>query len=189
MLTFDHFSHYNGRGAASASTMSMKSSSLITPTPGETTPSCSESRTTRRDTYNIETMCEVYASSGERWQAFPWTRQDGGDFQVLLHFSADRQLPDSAQHSRRTGKHERDRPRLGGRWQWGRRNCERDINVAISQGFGTIFKLDLAGAVLIARDLWRACRMTYWSRRKAAGCDCAGDTMRYVVMLAESLAA
>jgi hypothetical protein len=40
-----------------------------------------------RDTYNIDTMVEIYsATTGERLKVWPWTRQEIGDFQVFYNF-------------------------------------------------------------------------------------------------------
>jgi hypothetical protein len=185
---FDHFSHYNGRGGGVGQYYVYEKLEPDYAAPGEPTAIMfSVQDHDGRDTYNIETMVEVYASSGERVTAFPWTRQDVGDFQVFYTFPqvgsyqivlsiADGQINTNAiDPPRRT---------LG---SMAGCNCERVIlNVAISQGFGTIFNSTLAGGVFGSLGIFGAVLgMTYWSRRKKGRFVTApGDTMRYIVMLA-----
>lgn len=185
---FDHFSHYNGRGGGVGQYYVYEKLEPDYAEPGEPTAIMfSVQDHDGRDTYNIETMVEVYASSGERLEAFPWTRQDVGDFQVFYTFPqvgsyqivlsiADGQVNTNAI----------DPPRRALSSGAGC-NCERAIfNVAISQGFGTIFNSTLAGAVFGSLGIFGAVLgMTYWSRRKSGRVVTApGDTMRYIVMLA-----
>lgn len=185
---FDHLSHYNGRGGTAGQYYVHEALEPDYAAPGEPTAVMfSVQDHDGRDTYNIETMVEVYASSGERLEALPWTRQDVGDFQVFYTFPqvgsyqivlsvADGQVNTNAIDPPR-----RTLSSVAGC------NCERVIfNVAISQGFGTIYNSTLAGAVFGSLGIFGAVLgLTYWSRRKSGRFVAApGDTMRYVVMLA-----
>lgn len=185
---FDHLSHYNGRGGTSGQYYVHEALDPDYAAPGEPTAIMfSVQDHDGRDTYDIETMVEVYASSGDRLAAFPWTKQDVGDFQVFYTFpqvgsyQIVLSIADGPVNSNGI-----DPPRrtLG---SVSTCNCERVIfNVAISQGFGTIYTSTLAGAVFGSLGIFGAVLgVTYWSRRKSGRFVTApGDLMRYAVMLA-----
>jgi len=185
---FEHFSHYNGRGDGAAQYYVYEALEPDYAAPGEPTAIMfSVQDHDGRDTYNIETMVEVYASSGERVKAFPWTKQDVGDFNVFYNFpkvGGYQVVLSIADGPVNTNAIDPARGTLGSTTGC---NCERLIfNVAISQGFGTIYSSALVGGVFGSLGIFGAVLgLTYWSRRKSGKFVTApGDTMRYVVMLA-----
>jgi hypothetical protein len=132
-------------------------------------------------------MVEVYASSGERVKAFPWTKQDIGDFTVFYTFpqvGSYQIVLSIADGPVNTNAIDPPRNTLGSNAGC---NCERLIfNVAISQGFGSIYSSTLAVAVFGSLGIFGAVLgMTYWSRRRSGRfAGAPGDTARYIVMLA-----
>jgi hypothetical protein len=140
-----------------------------------------------RDTYDIETMAEVYASTGERLQAWPWTKQDIGDFEVFYTFpqSGSYQVVLSIADGP-VNTNAIDPPR-GTLSSVASCNCERLIfNAAVSEGFGTIYVSTIASAVFVPLGIFGlVLGLTYWSRKKSGQFVAApGDTVRYIVTLA-----
>ncbi|HKZ61697.1 MAG TPA: hypothetical protein VJZ68_04680 [Nitrososphaera sp.] len=185
---FDHFSHYNGRGDGVGQYYVYEALEPDYAAPGEPTAIMfSIQDNDGRDTYNIETMVEVYASSGERLKAFPWTKQDVGDFSVFYTFpqvGGYQIVLSIADGPVNINAIDPPRGTLGSSSGC---NCERLIfNAAISQGFGTIYNATLAGAVFGPLAIFGAVLgLTYWSKKKSGKFASApGDTMRYVVTLA-----
>lgn len=185
---FDHFSHYNGRGDGVGQYYVYEALEPDYAAPGEPAAIMfSVQDHDGHDTYNIETMVEVYASSGERVKAFPWTKQDVGDFSVFYTFpliGSYQIVLSIADGPVNTNAIDPPRGTLGSAAGC---NCERLIfNVAVSQGFGTIYSSALVGGVFGSLGIFGAVLgLTYWSRRKSGKFVTApGDTMRYVVMLA-----
>jgi hypothetical protein len=185
---FEHFSHYNGKGDGIGPYYVYEALDPDYAGPGEPTAIMfSVQDHDGHDTYNIETMVEVYSSSGERVKAFPWTKQDMGDFQVFYTFPnigsyqivlsiADGPVNNNAI----------DPPR-GTLGSTSGCNCERLVfNAAISQGFGTIYNATLATAVFGPLAIFGVVLgTTYWSKKKKGQFVSApGDTMRYIVTLA-----
>lgn len=185
---FDHLSHYNSRGDGVGQYYVYAALEPDYAAPGEPTAIMfSVQDGEGHDTYDIETMVEVYASSGERIKAFPWTKQDVGDFQVFYTFPqvgsyqvvlsvADGQVNTDAIDPPRTALSS-----VAGC------NCERAIfNFAISQGFGLVFNSTLAGAVFGSLGIFGAVLgLTYWNKKKSGKfASEAGDIARYVVTLA-----
>jgi hypothetical protein len=132
-------------------------------------------------------MTEVYSSSGERLQAFPWTKQDVGDFELFYTFPYEGSY--QVVLSIATGEvnsNSIDPPRstLAGRAGC---ECERLVfNVAISDDFGTIFVSTIAGAVFVPLALFGGVLgLTYWSKKKSGKFVMApGDMVRYIVTFA-----
>jgi hypothetical protein len=185
---FDHFSHYNGRGDGVGQYYVYEKLEPDYAAPGEPAAIMfSVQDSDGHDTYNIETMIEVYASSGERLKAFPWTKQVVGDFSVYYTFPeiGSYQIVFSiADGAVNTNAIDPSRGTLGITTGC---NCERLIfNVAISQGFGTIYTSSLAAAVFVPLAIFGAVLgLTYRSRRKSGQVVGApGDTVRYIVTLA-----
>jgi hypothetical protein len=185
---FEHFSHYNGRGDGVGQYYVYEALEPDYAAPGEPAAIMfSVQDRDGRDTYNLETMVEVYASSGERVKAFPWTKQDVGDFSVFYTFPqvGSYQIVLSIADGP-VNMNAIDPPRgiLGSAFGC---NCERLIfNVSISQGFGTIYNATLATAVFGPLAIFGAVLgLTYWSKKKSGQFASApGDTMRYIVTLA-----
>ncbi len=185
---FEHFSHYNGRGEGIGQHYVYEALEPDYSSPGEPTAIMfSVQDHDGHDTYDLETMVEVYASSGERVKAFPWTKQDVGDFSIFYTFpkvgsyQIVLSIADGPVNINTVDAQRRTLSSVVGC------NCERVIfNVAISQGFGTIYNSTLAGAVFGSIGIFGAVLgITYWSRRKSGKFVTApGDIMKYVVMLA-----
>jgi uncharacterized membrane protein len=185
---FEHFSHYNGRGDGVGQYYVYEALEPDYASPGEPTAIMfSVQDRDGRDTYNIETMVEIYAASGERVKAFPWTKQDVGDFTVFYAFpqvGSYQIVLSIADGPVNTNAIDPPRNTLGSTSGC---SCERLIfNVAISQGFGTIYNATIATAVFGPLAIFGAVLgLTYWSRKKSGRFVSApGDTMRYVVTLA-----
>ncbi len=185
---FEHFSHYNGRGDGVGPYYVYEALEPDYAAPGEPTAIMfSIQDHDGHDTYNLETMVEVYAASGERVKAFPWTKQDVGDFSVFYTFpqvGSYQIVLSIANGPVNTNAIDPPRSTLGSTAGC---NCERLVfNAAISQGFGTIYNTTLATAVFGPLAIFGAVLgMTYWSKKKSGQFVSApGDTMRYVVTLA-----
>jgi hypothetical protein len=185
---FEHFSHYNGRGAGVGQYYVYEALEPDYAAPGEPTAIMfSVQDLDGHDTYNIETMVEVYSSSGERIKAFPWTKQEIGDFSVFYtfpHVGSYQIVLSIANGPVNTNAIDPPRGTLGSASGC---NCERMIfNAAISQGFGSIYNTTLAIAVFGPLALFGSVLgLTYWSRKKSGQFVSApGDTMRYIVTLA-----
>jgi hypothetical protein len=185
---FEHFSHYNGRGGGVGQYYVYEALEPDYASPGEPTAILfSVQDRDGRDTYNMETMVEVYASSGERLKAFPWTKLDFGDFSVFYTFpqvGSYQIVLSIADGPVNTNAIDPPRSTLGSTSGC---NCERLIfNVAISQGYGTIYNTTLATAVFGPLAIFGAVLgLTYWSRKKSKRpASAPGDTMRYIVTLA-----
>lgn len=185
---FEHFSHYNSRGDGVGEYYVFMQLDPDYATPGEPTAVMfSVQDDDGKDTYNIETMVEIYGSSGERLQAFPWTKRDVGDFAVFYTF------PHNGNYqvvlSIATGQvnsNSIDPPRTT---LTGRAGCECEripFNVAVSEDFGTIYVSTIAGAVFVPLALFGGILgLTYWNKKKSGQfVSGAGDTMRYIVTFA-----
>jgi len=150
---FDHFSHYNNRGDTVGNYYAYEALDPEYAKPNEPTALLfSVQDNDGHDTYNIITMVEVYsAATGERLKAFPWTKEDKGDFQLFYNF------PDVGNYqivlSVATGTgpvniNEIDPPRVTLSGTTGC-NCDRAIfNVSVSNSFGTIWNTAMAAAVI-----------------------------------------
>jgi hypothetical protein len=185
---FDHLAHYNARGAGVGQYYV-----FLQLDPDYTAPEepaaimFSVQDRDGRDTADIETMVEVYASNGHRIQAFPWTKQDVGDFELFYTFPYEGSY--QIVLSIATGEvnsNAVDPPRttLAGRAGC---ECERLVfNVAISNEFGTIFLSTVAGAVFVPLALFGGVLgLTYWSKKKSGKLVSApGDMVRYIVTFA-----
>jgi hypothetical protein len=185
---FEHFSHYNGRGDGIGPYYVYEALEPDYAAPDEPVAIMfSVQDHDGRDTYNLETMVEVYASSGERLKAFPWTKQDVGDFAVFYTFpqiGSYQIVLSIADGPVSTNAIDPPRNTLGSSSGC---NCERLIfNAAISQGFGTIYTATLATAIFGPLAIFGAVLgLTYWSKKKNNQYTrVPGDTIRYIVTLA-----
>ena len=185
---FDHLAHYNARGGGVGAFyvyLQLDPDYTAPEEPAAIMFSVQDGE--GRDTRNIETMVEIYASSGERLDAFPWTKQDVGDFELFYTFPFEGSY--QVVLSIATGEvnsNSIDPPRstLAGRAGC---ECERLVfNVAISEDFGTIFVSTIAGAVFVPLVLFGGVLgLTYWSKKKSGKyVSGPGDTVRYIVTFA-----
>src|SRR5690606_26018738 len=185
---FSHLSHYNSRGDGVGQYYIYAALEPDYAAPGEPTAIMfSVQDGEGRDTYNIETMVEIYASSGDRIKAFPWTKQDVGDFLVFYTFpqvgsyQVVLSIADGPVNTNTI-----DPPRVALSSVTGC-NCERVVfNFAISKGFGLVFNSTLAGAVFGSLGIFGAVLgVTYWGKKKNGEFISApGDVTRYIVTLA-----
>jgi hypothetical protein len=185
---FDHLAHYNARGGGVGDYyvyLQLDPDYTAPQEPAAVMFSVQDRE--GRDTQDIETMVEIYASSGDRLQAFPWTKQDVGDFELFYTFPYEGSY--QVVLSIATGEvnsNTIDPPRstLAGRAGC---ECERLVfNVAISEEFGTIFVSTIAGAVFVPLMLFGGVLgLTYWSKKKSGKfISGPGDTVRYIVTFA-----
>lgn len=185
---FDHLAHYNARGGGVGEYYV-----YLQLYPDYTKPAepaaimFSVQDAQGRDTRDIETMIEIYASSGERLQAFPWTKQDVGDFEIFYTFPYEgsyQVVLSIAKGEVNSNSIDPPRSTLAGRAGC---DCERLVfNVAISNEFGTIFVSTIAGAVFVPLMLFGGVLgLTYWSKKKSGKFVAApGDMVRYIVTFA-----
>ena len=185
---FDHLAHYNARGDGISDYYVYMQLEPDYTRPGEPAAIMfSVQDLDGRDTQDIETMVEVYDSSGERLQAYPWTKQDVGDF--LVYYTFPREGSYQVVISIATGQVNSNSIYPPRTTLSGRAGCEcerRPFNVAISNEFGTIFVSTIAGAVFVPLALFGGVLgLTYWSKKKSGKFVSApGDMMRYVVTFA-----
>ena len=194
---FEHFTHYNNRGGELGRYYAYEALEPEYAPPNEPVAVMfSVQDRDGHDTYNVDTMVEIYsAMTGERLKAWPWTRQEIGDFQVFYNFpevgnyqivlsvAKDGNIPANLNGI--------DQPRTTLSSTAGC-NCDRVIfNVSITKNLGTIWNtmmlisvslpLSVVGAVLIwnYRRRMRVMRKSGPYRTGAQG-----DTARYIIMLA-----
>lgn len=137
------------------------------------------------DTYNVETMIEIYSSTGERLKAFPWTNYDVGDFTLYYTFpeAGNYHLVVSVANGP-VNSNTIDPPRntLLGTADC---NCERVIsNLHISATFGDIFTYTVLGAIFvplagIGSVLW----LSFRKKRSAGQLSDRSEIIKYAVML------
>jgi hypothetical protein len=185
---FDHLAHYNSRGSGVGQYYVFLQLDPDYTKPAEPAAIMfSVQDLEGRDTRNIETMVEIYASTGERLQAFPWTRQDVGDFEMFYTFPYEggyQVVLSIATGDVNSNSIDPPRSTLAGKAGC---ECERLVfNVAISNEFGTIFVSTIAGAVFVPLMLFGGVLgLTYWSKKKSGTFVSApGDMVRYVVTFA-----
>ncbi len=189
---FEHFTHYNNRGDDVGPYYTYEALEPEYASPSEPVAVMfSVQDHDGHDTHNIDTMVEIYSSTtGERLKAWPWTRQEIGDFQVFYNFPevGNYQIVLSvAKDGNPDNPNGIDLPRATLSSTMGC-NCDRAIfNVSITKYFGTIWNammlislslpLSVFGGVLI----WNYRRV-----RKSGGYlrSARMDTTRYVIMLA-----
>lgn len=185
---FDHFSHYNAKGGGVGDYYVYLQLEPDYTAPNEPAAVMfSVQDRDGRDTQNLETMVEVYASSGDRLQAYPWTKQDIGDFEVFYTFPqrGSYQIVLSIADGE-VNSNDVDPPRTTLSSRAGC-DCERLIfNVAVSESFGTIYVSTIVGAVFAPLALFgTVLGLTYRSKKKSGHFVAApGDMMRYVVTFA-----
>jgi hypothetical protein len=150
---FDHFSHYNNRGDTLGNYYAYEALDPEYARPNDPTALMfSVQDRDGHDTYNIITMVEVYSdATGERLKAFPWTKQDKGDFQLFYNFPNIGNYQIVLSVARGDGPvnlNAVDPPRSTLVGTTGC-SCDRAIfNVSVSDSFGTIWNTAMAAAVI-----------------------------------------
>jgi hypothetical protein len=192
---FEHFTHYNNRGGDVGPYYAYEALEPEYAAPNEPIAVMfSVQDLDGRDTYNIDTMVEIYsATTGERLKAWPWTRQEIGDFQVFYNFpelgSYQIVLSVAKDGNNPANLNGIDQPRETLSSTAGC-NCDRVIfNVSITKNFGTIWytmmlisvslPLSVLGGVLV----WNYRRRVI-KKSGMYGTRTQGDTARYIIMLA-----
>jgi len=137
------------------------------------------------DVRDVETMAEIYSSTGERVKAFPWTKHDVGDFTLYYTFpqAGNYHLIFSVANGP-VNSNSIDSPRgtllstLGC-------NCERVVsNLNISVSFGDIFTYTVLGAIFVPLGglgsvLW----LSYRKKRNIGQLRDTSEIIKYAVML------
>jgi hypothetical protein len=190
---FEHFAHYNNRGDEVGQYYAYEQ--LDPEYAGPNAPVAimfSVQDHDGHDTYNIDTMVEIYsAKTGERLEAWPWTKQEIGDFQVFYNFPeiGNYQIVLSvAKDGGSNNPNGIDPPRTALSSITGC-NCYRTIfNVSISNSFGTIWNTTMILAFIVPLSVFGGVlAWNYRSRIKSGSRYEAIDrseTAKYVVMLA-----
>ena len=192
---FEHFTHYNNRGGDVGPYYAYEALEPEYAAPNEPIAVMfSVQDLDGRDTYNIDTMVEIYsATTGERLKAWPWTRQEIGDFQVFYNFpelgSYQIVLSVAKDGNNPANLNGIDQPRETLSSTVGC-SCDRVIfNVSITKNFGTIWytmmlisvslPLSVLGGVLVWNYRRRVIKKSgmYDTRTQS-------DTAKYIIMLA-----
>jgi hypothetical protein len=189
---FEHRAHYNNRGGEIGPYYAYEQLEPEYATPNEPTAiEFSIQELDGRDTYNIDTMVEIYsARTGERLEAWPWTKQEIGDFQVFYSFpeAGNYQIVLSvAKESGPVNLNGIDPPRTTLSGTTGC-NCDRAIfNASISENFGTIWNATMLVAISLPLSVLGAVLVWNYRRTIKSGkyqSSKPTETVRYVVMLA-----
>lgn len=191
---FEHFTHYNNRGSQLGEYYAYEALEPEYAGPNEPVAVMFSIQDAEgRDTYNIDTMVEIYsAATGQRLEAWPWTRQEIGDFEVFYNFpklgsyqivlSVAKENDDPP-----VDQYGIDPPRTTISSNAGC-DCHRAIfNVSITENIGTIWTtmmiiavslpLSVIGGILI----WNYKKLTKSGRNRNR---MKNDVARYLVMLA-----
>lgn len=192
---FEHFTHYNNRGGDVGPYYAYEALEPEYAAPNEPIAVMfSVQDLDGRDTYNIDTMVEIYsATTGERLKAWPWTRQEIGDFQVFYNFpelgSYQIVLSVAKDGNNPANLNGIDQPRETLSSTAGC-NCDRVIfNVSITKNFGTIWYTMMLISVSLPLSVLGGVLVWNYRRRviKKSGMYGTGsqsDTARYIIMLA-----
>ena len=137
------------------------------------------------DARDVEAMVEIYASTGERVKAFPWTNYDVGDFALYYTFpkAGNYHLIVSVANGP-VNSNTIDPPR-GTLLSTAGCNCERVVsNLNISASFGDIFTYTVLGAIFvplagIGSVLW----LSFRKKRSAGQLSDRSEIIKYAVML------
>ena len=190
---FEHRAHYNNRGGEVGPYYAYEQlEPEYAPPNSPTAIEFSVQDLDGRDTYNIDTVVEIYsARTGERLEAWPWTKQEIGDFQVFYSFPeiGNYQIVLSvAKDSGPVNPNGIDPPRtiLSGTTGC---NCDRVIfNVSISNNFGTIWNATMLIAISLPLSVFGGVLVWNYRGRIKSGkkyqISKRTETVRYVVMLA-----
>jgi hypothetical protein len=191
---FEHFTHYNNRGDQVGPYYAYEALEPEYARPNEPVAIMfSVQDDSGHDVYNIDSMVEIYSAvSGQRIEAWPWTTQDIGDFQVFYTFPevGNYQIVLSiAKDGNVANLNGIDSARAALSSTSGC-SCDRAIfNVSISTNFGTIWNAALLTSVLLPLSVFGS--VLIWNYKR--GIRRSGeryqkqtraDTFRYIIMLA-----
>ncbi len=190
---FEHFTHYNNRGSHLGEYYAYEALEPEYAGPNEPVAIMfSIQDQNGRDTYNLDAMVEVYsAATGERLEAWPWTRQEIGDFEVYYNFpelgSYQIVLSVAKDGGGPANQYGIDPPRTTISSNQGC-DCQRAIfNISITENIGTIWTVMMFIAVALPLTvvggvlMWNYRRIKNSSRNPSTT---RNDTARYLVMLA-----
>jgi hypothetical protein len=189
---FEHSAHYNNRGDEVAQYYAYEQLEPEYAGPNQPTAvRFSIQDHDGHDIYNIDTMVEIYsATTGERLEAWPWTRQQTGDFDVFYNFPeiGNYQIVLSvAKVGGSLNPYGIDQPRTTLSAVTGC-NCDRAIfNVSISNNFGTIWNTTMLLSFIVPLSVIGSVLAWNYRSRIKSGRYRSGEqteTARYVVMLA-----
>jgi hypothetical protein len=190
---FEHFTHYNNRGSQIGEYYAYEALEPEYAGPNEPVAVMfSIQDQDGRDTYNIDTMVEIYsAATGERIEAWPWTRQEVGDFEVFYNFPElggyQIVLSVAKDSSSSVDRYGIDPSRAAISSNEGC-DCHRAIfNVSITENIGTIWTIMMFVAISLPLSVLGGVLIWNYKRMKKSGrnySDMRSDTVRYLVMLA-----
>jgi len=192
---FEHFTHYNNRGEEIGPYYAYEALEPEYAGPGEPVAVMfSVQDNNGHDTYNIYTMVEIYSSiTGERLEAWPWTRQQTGDFQVFYTFPevGNYQIVLSVAKNGESPQNLNgvDPPRATLTSNIGC-NCDRAIfNVSITKYLGTIWNAMMLVSLCLPLSVFGGIMIWNYKRvRKKpdyrTSASAQMDTKRYIIMLA-----
>ena len=190
---FEHFTHYNNRGSQLGEYYAYEALEPEYAGPNEPVAVMFSIQDGEgRDTYNIDTMVEIYsAATGQRLEAWPWTRQEIGDFEVFYNFPElggyQIVLSVAKDGSSPVDRYGIDPPRTTISSNEGC-NCHRAIfNVSITENIGTIWTIMMFVAISLPLSVLGGVLIWNYRRMKKSGRNYGStrsDTVRYLVMLA-----
>jgi nitrate reductase gamma subunit len=190
---FEHFTHYNNRGSHLGEYYVYEALEPEYAGPNEPIAIMfSIQDLNGRDTYNLDAMVEIYsAATGERLEAWPWTRQEIGDFEVYYNFpelgSYQIVLSVAKDGGGPANQYGIDPPRTTISSNQGC-DCHRAIfNISITENIGTIWTIMMFIAVALPLTVVGGVLMWNYRRIKNSSRNPSGmrnDTARYLVMLA-----
>ena len=169
-----HLPHYNGFGAAIGKYYVDEAlDPEFTPPLQPTQMTFSIQDYGGNDVYNVYTMVEIYQdSTGQRIKAFPWTKQDIGDFSLYYTFPSvgNYNIVLSIANDNNSSNHNGiDPPRdiLTGNLNC---DCDRGVfSVSITKNFGNIFFTAIFAGIISAIAVFGAvAAFAYKSRKKHA---------------------
>jgi ABC-type sugar transport system permease subunit len=189
---FEHFTHYNNRGGSVGPYYAYEALEPDYAGPNEPVAIMfSVQDRDGQDTYDIETMVEVYsANTGDRLKAWPWTMQEIGDFYLFYNFpqiGSYQIVLSVANEDKSMNPGGIDPPRTALSSSTGC-NCDRVIfNVSITENFGTIWNTMMLVAVGLPLSVFGG--VLFWNyrntnKRRRDRKSAHRDTVRYIVMLA-----
>jgi hypothetical protein len=169
-----HLPHYNGFGAAIGKYYVDEAlDPEFTPPLQPTQMTFSIQDYGGNDVYNVYTMVEIYQdSTGQRIKAFPWTKQDIGDFSLYYTFPSvgNYNIVLSIANDNNSSNHNGIYPPRD--ILTGNLNCDCDrgvFSVSITKNFGNIFFTAIFAGILGAISVFAAvAAFAYQSRKKRA---------------------
>jgi len=191
---FEHLGHYNNRGGAVGPYYAYEALEPDYAGPNEPVAVMfSVQDRDGQDTHNIRTMVEIYsARTGERLEAWPWTEQEIGDFQVFYNFpevgSYQIVLSVAKDDNNPVNANSID-PQRATLSSTTSCNCDRAIfNVSITNNFGTIWNAMMLIAISLPLSVLGGVLAWNYRRTIKSGrynnSSMRRDMIRYMIMLA-----